>query len=104
MPRDFDIKVEYEQYLELILFGLCIISLICASRLTHVLRVSRRIAQTQAKFMMDNAMDSLLNNSPDYALTEFVLFMAICDIGRSIIGSLQYLRLVFILSSFSFIE
>lgn len=93
--QEFNITRDYKQYLELILFALCILSLICASLLAHIVRIARKAAKNQSKFMIDNAMDSLLSNSPEYALTEFVLLMAICDIIKSIIGAFQFLRYAF---------
>ena len=95
MGEDFDISLLYSKWSEIILSILCIISLLCATRLTQVLRKLRLSAQSQAKFMINHSMDNLINNNADYALTEFVILMSISDIIRAIIQCLQYLTSAF---------
>lgn len=93
---DFTISGDsYNWHADVVLCTLCVLSFICAFILTYTLYRIRHITRLQAQFMVDNAMDSLLNNSPDYALTEFVLLMAICDMTRSFVGAFQHMRSIF---------
>ena len=91
----FEFVITYEFSLEMTLFGLCILSLVCAGLLGRVVYRSRDIARGQAKLIRDARMRLIFESTPDYALTSFVLFMAICDMMRSIILAFQYLRNAF---------
>eukprot|EP01084_Bolivina_argentea_P283647 485856_1 len=95
--EEFDTADSYKFWLEIILSILSVISLICACLLTRAIRRTRYIAQQQAQLAlsMDISMDNLLNNSADYALTEFVILMSMSDVFRSLIKTFRHFRSAF---------
>eukprot|EP01083_Nonionella_stella_P311482 1110880_1 len=95
MSQVFDISSTYKDWIELVLAALCLLSFLCAARLTYILRRSRRATRSHATFAraMDISLDNLLYNSADYALSQFVMFMSISDMIRALFLFLRHFRL-----------